>query len=190
MGCVATPRVTESSPSSLRLALGAPRRPRPIISAAARYAQSLITSANITVAQEIINYQNWLASTTAVENTGTIGHREREARLFTRYDFRAAALKGAFVGGGLSYGSAPVIGRSTAGVLYTAAVRREADALFGYRTRLPQWLGRKNLEVQVNATNLLQQKQYTLVRRDPDGQLFRAAINPPTNYALSARVNF
>lgn len=153
-------------------------------------AQGLITSANITVAQEIINYQNWLANTTAVENTGTIGHREREARAFTRYDFREAALKGAFVGGGLSYGSAPVIGRSTAGVLFTAAIRREADALLGYRTRLPQWLGRKNIEVQLNATNLLRQKQYTLVRRDPDGQLFRASINPPTNYALSARLNF
>lgn len=153
-------------------------------------AQSLITSANISVAQEILNYQSWLASTTAVENTGTVGQREHEARLFTRYDFRGGPLKGAFAGGGLSYGSAPVIGRSTSGTLFTAAPRREADALLGYRTRLPQWLGRRNLELQLNANNLLQQKQYTLVRRDPDGQLFRAAVNPPTNYALSARLNF
>lgn len=153
-------------------------------------AQGLVTSAGVTVAQEIVNYQNWLASTTAVENTGTIGHREREARLFTRYDFRIGALKGVFVGGGLSYGSAPVIGRSTAGDLFYAAIRREADALVGYRTRLPRWLGRKDVELQLNATNLLQEKQYTLVRRDPDGQLFRAALNPPTNFAFSLRVNF
>ena len=153
-------------------------------------AQTLSTSAGVTVAQEIINYQNWLASTTAVENAGTIGHREVEGRAFTRYDFSQSTLKGVFVGGGLSYGSAPVIGRSTAGLLFYAAVRREADLLLGYRTHLPQWLGRRNLELQFNAMNLLQQNDYTLVRRDPDGQLFRAAVNPPTNYALSARLAF
>lgn len=153
-------------------------------------AQNLQTTAGVSVAQEIINYQNWLAATTAVENTGTIGHRELEARAFTRYDFTTGRLKGAFIGGGLSYGSAPVIGRSTAGSLFKAKVRREADALLGYRTRLPQWLGRAGVDFQFNATNLLQQKDYTLVRRDPDGQLFRAAVNPPTNYALSARFTF
>jgi hypothetical protein len=124
-----------------------------------------------------------------VENTGTIGHRELEARAFTRYDFTTGRLKGAFIGGGLSYGSAPVIGRSTAGTLFHANVRREADALLGYRTRLSRFLGGKSLELQLNANNLLQQKDFTLVRRDPDGQLFRAAVNPPTSYALSARVN-
>ena len=153
-------------------------------------AQSLQTTAGVSVAQEILNYQNWLAATTAVENTGTVGHRELEARAFTRYDFTTGRLKGAFIGGGLSYGSAPVIGRSTTGTLFTASIRREADALLGYRTRLPQWLGRAGVELQLNANNLLQQKDYTLVRRDPDGQLFRAAVNPPTSYALSARFSF
>lgn len=153
-------------------------------------AQNLQTTAGVSVAQENINYQNWLATTTAVENSGTVGHRELEARAFTRYDFHVGKLKGAFIGGGLSYGSAPVIGRSIAGTLFKASVRREADMLLGYRTRLPRLLGGKSLELQLNATNLLQQKDYTLVRRDPDGQLFRAAVNPPTNYALSARVAF
>ncbi len=153
-------------------------------------AQNLQTTAGVSVSQEIVNYQNWLAATTAVENTGTIGHRELEARAFTRYDFTTGRLKGAFIGGGLSYGGAPVIGRSTASALFTANIRREADALLGYRTRLPQWLGRAGVEFQFNATNLLQQKDYTLVRRDPDGQLFRAAVNAPTNYALSARFSF
>lgn len=46
------------------------------------------------------------------------------------------------------------------------------------------------IEVQLNANNLLQQSPYTLVRRDPDGQIFRAALNPPTTYVLSARMNF
>ena len=153
-------------------------------------AQSLVTTAGVTVAQEILNYQSWLAATTAVENQGTIGHRELEARLFTRYDFRTGWGKGAFVGGGLSYGSAPVIGRSSAGELFQAAVRREADLLLGYKLRLPTWAGRAGLEVQLNVNNLLQQSPYTLVRQDPDGQYFRAVLNAPTSYTLGCRLQF
>jgi outer membrane receptor protein involved in Fe transport len=153
-------------------------------------AQNLQTTAGVSVAQEIINYQNWLATTTAVENTGTVGHREIELRAFTRYEIREGRARGVFFGGGLSYGSAPVIGRSTAGELFYAKVRREADALVGYRTRLPAWLRRTEVEFQLNAHNLLQQNASTLVRRDPDGQIFRAALNPPTTYVLSARMNF
>lgn len=153
-------------------------------------AQSLVTTAGVTVAREILNYESWLASTTAVENEGTIGHRELEMRGFTRYDFRSGLLKGVFVGGGLSYGSAPVIGRSTDGLLYKAEARREADLLFGYKTRLPAAFGRAGVEIQFNANNLLQQSPYTLLRRDPDGQYYRAMINAPTSYMLSVRLNF
>ena len=153
-------------------------------------AQSLQTVAGVTVAQEILDYQSWLASTTAVENKGTIGHRELELRGFTRYEIREGRARGLFFGGGLSYGSAPVIGRSVAGELFRAQVRREADALIGYRTRLPRWLGGVQSDFQLNAKNLLQSSPYTLVRRDPDGQLFRATLNPPTTYTLSARLAF
>jgi outer membrane receptor protein involved in Fe transport len=153
-------------------------------------AQGLVTVAGVTVAQEILDYQSWLAATTAVENQGMIGHRELELRGFTRYEIREGRARGLFFGGGLSYGSAPAIGRSTAGELFRAKVRREADALVGYRTRLPRWLGAVQAELQLNAKNLLQSSPYTLVRRDPDGQLFRAALNPPTTYVLSARMNF
>jgi outer membrane receptor protein involved in Fe transport len=153
-------------------------------------AQNLQTVAGVSVTQEIRDYESWLASTTAVENQGTIGHRELELRGFTRYDLRSGRARGLFFGGGFSYGSPPVIGRSTAGELFRARPRREADALLGYRTRLPHWLGRVETELQLNAKNLLQASPYTLVRRDPDGQFFRAALNPPTNYTLSARVKF
>ncbi len=153
-------------------------------------AQGLLTAAGVSVAQEILDYQSWLASTTAVENQGTIGHRELELRAFTRYEIREGPARGLFFGGGLSYGSAPVIGRSTAGALFRAQVRREADALVGYRTRLPRWLGGVPAELQLNAKNLLQASPFTLVRRDPDGQLFRAALNPPTAFTFSARSSF
>ena len=117
-------------------------------------------------------------------------HRELELRAFTRYEIREGPARGLFFGGGLSYGSAPVIGRSTAGALFRAQVRREADALVGYRTRLPRWLGGVPAELQLNAKNLLQASPFTLVRRDPDGQLFRAALNPPTAFTFSARSSF
>jgi len=153
-------------------------------------AQALVTNAGVSVAQEIANYESWLAATTAVEDQGTVGHREVEFRAFTRYDFRQGKLKGVFVGGGLSYGSAPVIGRSNAGQLMLAPVRREADLLLGYKTRLPVWLGRAAADVQFNANNLLQESPYTLLRRDPDGQNFRAVLNPPPVYSLSLRLGF
>ena len=152
-------------------------------------AGSLVTTAGVTVAEEIANYESWLAATTAVEDQGTIGHRELELRAFTRYDFRAGPLKGLFIGGGVSHGSAPAIGRSTAGVLLLAPVRREADLLLGWKTMLPAWLGRVPAEVQFNARDLLQPSPYSVIRRDPDGQNFRAVLNPPPSYTLGFRVN-
>lgn len=152
-------------------------------------ARGLVTSAGVTVAEEITNYESWLAATTAVENQGTIGHRGLELRGFTRYDFRSGPLRGFFVGGGLSYGSAPVIGRGASGVLFNAEIRREADLLLGWKTRLPGWVGRLPAEVQFNARDLLQQAPYTLLRRDPDGQNFRAVLNPPPSYTLGLRLN-
>jgi len=94
-----------------------------------------------------------------------------------------------FVGGGLSYGSSPVVGRSTAGSLFYAPVRREVDLLLGYRGRLPARLGQRPAEEQFNAANLLQQSPYTLLRRDPDGQNFRAVLNPPPTHSLSFRLS-
>ena len=49
--------------------------------------------------------------------------------------------------------------------------------------------GQKGTEVefQLNATNLVPQSSYTLVRRDPDGQVFRAVLNPPTTYTFTMR---
>jgi len=93
------------------------------------------------------------------------------------------------VGGGLSYGSAPVIGRGASGVLFNAEIRREADLLLGWKTRLPGWVGRLPAEVQFNARDLLQQAPYTLLRRDPDGQNFRAVLNPPPSYTLGLRLS-
>jgi iron complex outermembrane receptor protein len=153
-------------------------------------AQNLVTTAGVTVAQEILNYQAWLATTTAVENSGTIGHRQEEARVFTRYDFRQSFLKGVFVGGGFSYGSAPVVGRSTSGALFYAPIRREADALVGYRTRLPKFFGRYPIEFQLNATNLLQQSPYVVMDRQPDGEIFRAQLQAPTQYTFTTRITF
>jgi iron complex outermembrane recepter protein len=153
-------------------------------------AQSLVTTSGVTVAQEILNYQAWLATTTAVEDQGTLGHREEEARLFTRYEFREGRAKGLFVGGGFSYGSSPVIGRSTTGQLFYAKTRREADLLLGYRTRLPKLLGGAPLELQLNAVNLLQQSPYVLLARQPDGQYFRATMLAPTQYTFTTRVQF
>ena len=83
-----------------------------------------------------------------------------------------------------------MIGRSAAGEIHRAAIRHEADVLMGYKTRLPDFVGRTAIELQLNASNLLQQSPYTLVRRDPDAQYFRAVLNAPTTYSFSTRIRF
>lgn len=153
-------------------------------------AQALVTSANVTVAQEIANYDAWLQSTTAVEGESTIGHRELQVRAFTRYDFKHGFLRGFYAGGGFRYGSAPPVGRSTAGDIITSPVSREADALVGYRRSMKGKFGLKSLEVQFNANNLLQQEDFTYMRVDADGQIFRAQVNAPTRYSLTTRLSF
>lgn len=152
--------------------------------------KSINTTAGVSIAQEIINYQTWLNSTTAVEGRSTIGQRELELRVFTRYDIRRAVLKGIFVGGGFRYGSAPVVGVNTAGQYFYSPINREVDLLLGYKRRLSGRFNKMNLEIQLNAQSILQQEDYTFLRINPDGQLFRVQINAPARYTLTTTLNF
>jgi hypothetical protein len=47
-----------------------------------------------------------------------------------------------------------------------------------------------NLEIQLNAQSILQQEDYTFLRINPDGQLFRVQINAPARYTLTTTLNF
>lgn len=150
-----------------------------------------VTSASVTVAQELENFQTWLATNTAVEGSSSLGDRKWQAKLFTRYEFSTRRLQGAFVGAGYRYQSAPTIGANPlAGVLFQGESATEMDALAGYATRA-SWLGRNTrLTLQLNATDLLQRRKYYSIRRDANGTLATIRIPDPTQWRLQARLAF
>lgn len=154
--------------------------------------QGLVTANNLTIAEEIDLYDQWFAEQTTVEGESTLGDREFQARLFTRYRFAEGALKGFYVGGGLRYSSAPIIGRSDAtGELFKGEPLREMDLLFGYRKNV-DWFGSEGqtLVFQLNANNLLQEEDYYSVRRTGAGLLNRAQVAIPTQYNFTTRIMF
>lgn len=152
--------------------------------------KALITSAGVSIAQEIANFENFVATQTAVEGQSTIGQRELEFRLFSRYDFRTGPLKGFYTGGGFRYGSRPVVGKSSTGALFYSPVNREVDLLFGYRPQLWGALRKVKLELQLNAQSILQQEDYTILQIQADGQLSRVQLNAPPSYSLAAAFKF
>ncbi len=153
-------------------------------------ADQAISTGSISIAQEIANYQSWLAATTAVEGESTIGQRELEFRLFTRYDFRTGPIKGVYTGGGLRYGSSPVVGKSTAGAYFSSPANREVDLLLGYRTDLGLHLRKIRLDLQFNAQSILHQEDYTYLQIQANGQPSRVQVNAPPRYSLSATFSF
>ncbi|MCG8527187.1 MAG: hypothetical protein MI748_12455 [Opitutales bacterium] len=144
-----------------------------------------------TIAGEIAQYDEWFAEQTALLNKKSIGDRDLQLRLFTRYDFKDGLLKGAFLGGGVRYSGAPVIGADVNGNLYRGEITRELDLLMGYKTKV-DWFGDKkqNLSLQLNIRDMLQQNEYLSVKREIDGNLWRARVVAPTRTTLSVRLNF
>ncbi len=152
----------------------------------------VVTSSGLTVADEVANVLAWRDSFLALEGDSTVGHRELQLRLFTRYDIKRGPLKGLFFGGGFSYSDAAVIGKTRAtGAYITTPVQREADVLLGYQFRLPALFGRKaNVTLQFNGQDLLQQNRLALVRADTDGQIFRGVVMPPRRFLFNAKISF
>jgi hypothetical protein len=154
--------------------------------------QSLVTSNGLTIADEIANVLAWRDSFLALEGDSTVGHRDLQTRLFTRYDFKYGALKGLFVGGGLTFSSEAVIGKNTVTSTFVKSPGfYDADLLLGYRLPLRKVFGRRTtLTLQFNGQNLFQEERISLVRADTDGQIFRGVINPPRRYLLNAKLSF
>lgn len=153
--------------------------------------QTTVTSASRTVAQEIADFQLWYDSNTAIEGVGSLGDREWQVKFFNRYNFGDGFLKGAFVGGGWRYQSAPIIGaNAVAGIFYQGESITELDLFVGYQTRAA-WFGRNaRLSFQLNGNDLLQRRDYLSVRRDPNGILSVMRTIDPANYKLQAKINF
>ncbi len=155
------------------------------------YDQNLVTENAITIAEELVDFNDWLNTITAVEGVDSLGSRDFQARIFTRYTFNDGRAKGLYIGGGYKYSSSPIIGASLAGELFEGETLRELDLLIGYQTKV-NWFGngKQTLALQLNAQDLLQENDFISIRINPDGQLYRARPAFPTRYTLSAKLRF
>lgn len=154
-------------------------------------AQGLITVNNITVAQEIANYQTFYANGTAGDGKSTVGHLPDELRLFTRYNFSAGWLRGVFLGGGLSYSGGPIIGYNTTTYQpYKDHAQYDGDVLAGYTMRLSPAMHHATLTFQFNAQNILHRYDIIDYTEQGDGQIVRAGFVAPPRYAFSTTLSF
>jgi len=114
---------------------------------------TLMTTANITVAQEILDLTRFLNQDREDEEQRW-GLRPHKISLFTSYDFSAGRLKGFTVGGGYRWRSANIIGQNAAGAELEGRTLAAADLMLRYRHKVD--LGRFNgtMTYQVNVSNL------------------------------------
>jgi hypothetical protein len=154
--------------------------------------QSLITAGINTIGDEIANFDTEIATETAVEGEGRIWTRDTQIRLFTRYNITYEPLRHFYVGAGFRYASAPIMGKDDqTGELFMGEIDREVDLLFGWAKNIRNgWFRGSRMIVQLNVNNVLQQNDYFSIRREGDGQLFRAGVPNPRQFRLSWRLRY
>ncbi|MDO8543253.1 MAG: hypothetical protein Q7S40_22685 [Opitutaceae bacterium] len=151
---------------------------------------AVLTSSNISIAQEIANLRDDIAAQTSAEGRGAIGNRRHKANLFVRHDF-SRGPKGLYAGGGWRYQSKMLTGRNLATNLlqYSDAIIR-TDLLLGYRFRLSS-TNRLRAHVQLNISNVLDDDDPMILRRTPDDLYVRRfSVVEPRTFRLSTTIEF
>lgn len=122
---------------------------------------TLMTSSNISVAQEIFNVVDVL-NEARDQNEKRWGVRPHKISLFTAYEFREGRLRGFTVGGGWRWRSANTIGANSAGQEITGRELAETDLMLAYTRKIGRVPGR--FRFQLNVTNLLNKDDIIPVR--------------------------
>ncbi|MES2697843.1 MAG: hypothetical protein V4773_30555, partial [Verrucomicrobiota bacterium] len=133
-----------------------------------------------------------------VRNAGGFGFNNRpyKANFFTRYTFSSGMLRGVFVGGGTRWQSQNRVQRVVTGLtgtgrpIYGATLYGpeilEFDALLGYSNRTDIFGRRTNWRIQLNGTNVLNNREIQVLRYSADGtRLWRVTPRAPGGYRLS-----
>lgn len=150
-----------------------------------------ITANSISVAQEITDFHTWFDTNTSVQGKSSLGDREWQLKAFNRYDFADGPLKGFYLGGGLRYQSAPIIGADpVTGALFAGEAVTEMDVLLGYKRRISLFGLNTHFSLQLNGRNLLQQHDYLSLRQESTGQLSVVRLVEPATWSLQARFSF
>jgi len=132
---------------------------------------TLMTSSNISVAQEIFNVVDVL-NEAKDQNEKRWGVRPHKISLFTAYELREGRLRGFTVGGGWRWRSANTIGANSAGREITGREIAETDFMLAYTRKIGRVPGR--FRFQLNVTNVLNKTDIIPVRiatseATPDG---------------------
>lgn len=112
---------------------------------------TLTTSANITLAQEILELVADL-NDTREQQQQRWGVRPHKVSLFSAYDFKTGRLNGLTVGGGYRWRSPNVIGRNSSGAEITGRAITGTDLMVAYSRKFERLKGR--VRFQLNVTNV------------------------------------
>lgn len=160
-----------------------------------KFNQNLLVSTGDTIAAEIARWQNSNAINLSVAGVSTIGNRRDKVSLVNRYSFTEGKFKGLFVGATVRHQGRVVVAATTAGKsLYGNSFTR-VDAFCGYNFgRLPHLEFLKNLSVQLNVYNVLNQHD-PLVNRfaNPNAAVLevnRLVPQEPLYWRLTANLAF
>jgi len=137
-----------------------------------------------------------------VRNAGAFGFNNRpwKANMFTRYTLGSGRLRGVFVGGGVRWQAQNRVQRVVTGLsaqgrpVYGATLFGpeilEVDALLGYSGRTDIFRQRANWRVQVNGTNVLNNREIQVLRYSADGsRLWRVTPRAPGAWRVSFSVD-
>lgn len=137
-----------------------------------------------------------------VRNAGAFGFNNRpfKANMFTRYTVGAGRLRGVFFGGGVRWQSQnrvqrivtglSALGRPVYGATLFGPEILEVDALLGYSGRADFFGQRTNWRVQINGSNVLNNREIQVLRYSADGsRLWRVTPRAPGSWRISFSVD-
>ena len=114
---------------------------------------TLMTSANVPVAAEILNLVRFL-NDDRLENEQRWGLRPHKVSAFTSYDLTQGRLKGFTIGGGYRWREANIIGRNSSGGEMKGRILSAADLMLRYRHKIDAGRIRGSMTYQLNVSNL------------------------------------
>lgn len=147
-----------------------------------------LSTGNLTVAEEAEQVDLWLAGRQALDGTVAQGSREHSFRVFTNYRFTEGMLKGFRIGGGARYISESALGRDANNDVFFGNGQTLVDFVTGYSFKA--FGDSTNVNLQVNVSNLFDERDLYLTRANGAGLVNRVTIPAPRSVRFSATFTF
>ncbi|MCG8524767.1 MAG: TonB-dependent receptor, partial [Opitutales bacterium] len=146
-----------------------------------------LSTGNLTIAEEVEELENWIASRKQLEGSMAQGSKEHTFRMFTRYDFDEGLLAGFHIGGGARYISGSAIAADANGNVIRGEGQTMFDLVTGYKFEIREGFP---VRVQLNINNLLDETDPYFTRAKVSGVVDRYTLPTPRQFRLSASFDF